>query len=65
MKLHSLKPNKGAKHRIKRLGCGESSGLGKTSGRGNKGQKSRSGGSIRRPLDDKETSVPSMIFRVP
>jgi len=47
MKLHTLKPNKGAKHRIKRLGCGESSGLGKTSGKGNKGQKARSGGSIR------------------
>lgn len=47
MKLHTLKPNKGAKHRIKRLGCGESSGLGKTSGKGNKGQKARSGGSVR------------------
>lgn len=47
MKLHTLKPNKGAKHRVKRLGCGESSGLGKTSGKGNKGQKARSGGSIR------------------
>ena len=32
MKLHELKPNRGAKHRKKRLGCGESSGLGKTSG---------------------------------
>jgi large subunit ribosomal protein L15 len=47
MKLHTLSPNKGSKHRIKRLGCGESSGLGKTSGKGNKGQKARSGGSIR------------------
>ena len=47
MNLHSLKPNRGAKHRIKRLGCGESSGLGKTSGRGHKGQKSRSGGGVR------------------
>ena len=34
MILHTLKPNKGAKHRIKRLGKGESSGLGKTSGKG-------------------------------
>lgn len=47
MNLHNLKPNRGAKHRVKRLGCGESSGLGKTSGRGHKGQKSRSGGGVR------------------
>jgi large subunit ribosomal protein L15 len=47
MKLHTLKPNPGAKHRRKRLGSGESSGLGKTCGRGHKGQRSRSGGSIR------------------
>jgi len=47
MKFHELKPNKGAKHRVKRLGCGESSGHGKTSGKGNKGQNARSGGSVR------------------
>lgn len=47
MRLHDLKPNEGAKHRTKRLGCGESSGLGKTSGKGHKGQRARSGGSIR------------------
>ncbi len=47
MNLHTLKPNRGAKHRVKRLGCGESSGQGKTSGRGHKGQKSRSGGGVR------------------
>ena len=47
MNLHELKPNPGAKHRRKRLGCGESSGLGKTAGRGHKGQKSRSGGGVR------------------
>ena len=45
--LDTLTPNPGAKHRKKRLGCGESSGLGKTCGKGNKGQKARSGGSIR------------------
>ena len=45
--LETLAPNPGAKHRKKRLGCGESSGLGKTCGKGNKGQKARSGGSIR------------------
>ncbi len=47
MKLHSIKPNKGAKHRTKRLGAGESSGTGKTCGRGTKGQRARSGGRIR------------------
>jgi len=47
MRLHDLKPFPGAKHRRKRLGIGESSGHGKTSGRGHKGQKARSGGSIR------------------
>jgi large subunit ribosomal protein L15 len=47
MRLHTLKPRPGAKHRRKRVGCGESSGHGKTSGRGHKGQKARSGGSIR------------------
>lgn len=47
MRLHDLKPRPGAKHRRKRLGQGESSGLGKTSGRGGKGQTARSGSSIR------------------
>jgi large subunit ribosomal protein L15 len=47
IKLNSLKPKNGARHRKKRVGCGESSGHGKTSGRGHKGQKARSGGSIR------------------
>jgi len=47
MNLHTLKPRPGSKHRVKRLGSGESSGKGKTSGKGHKGQKARSGGSIR------------------
>jgi large subunit ribosomal protein L15 len=47
MRLHDLKPNPGAKHRRKRLGQGESSGHGKTAGRGGKGQSARSGSSIR------------------
>lgn len=41
MRLHDLKPARGAKHRTKRVGRGESSGRGKTSGRGQKGQKAR------------------------
>lgn len=47
MRLHTLRPRPGAKHRRKRLGQGESSGHGKTSGRGGKGQTARSGSSIR------------------
>ena len=43
MKLHSLKNAAGAKHVAKRVGRGEGSGVGKTCGRGQKGQKSRAG----------------------
>lgn len=43
MRLNDLKAPKGATHKPKRVGRGESSGLGKTSGRGHKGQGSRSG----------------------
>ncbi len=46
MKLHELEKNIGATNRKKRVGRGPGSGLGKTSGRGQKGQKARSGGSI-------------------
>ena len=45
--LSNLKPNAGSRRSKKRVGCGEGSGHGKTSGRGHKGQKARSGGSIR------------------
>jgi large subunit ribosomal protein L15 len=43
MQLHTIKNAKGAVRSKKRLGCGESSGHGKTSGKGNKGQMARSG----------------------
>ena len=46
MKLHELEKNIGATHAKKRVGRGSGSGLGNTSGRGQKGQKARSGGSI-------------------
>ena len=46
MKLHELEKNIGATHAKKRLGNGPGSGHGKTCGRGQKGQKARSGGSI-------------------
>jgi large subunit ribosomal protein L15 len=44
MRLNTIKPAEGAKHAKKRVGRGIGSGLGKTAGRGHKGQKSRSGG---------------------
>ena len=44
MELNNLKPEEGAKHAKRRVGRGIGSGLGKTAGRGHKGQKSRSGG---------------------
>lgn len=47
MKLHELKPAEGAVRKAKRKGRGIGSGLGKTAGRGHKGQLSRSGGGTR------------------
>jgi large subunit ribosomal protein L15 len=44
MKLNTIKPNAGEKTSAKRLGRGIGSGLGKTSGKGHKGQKARAGG---------------------
>jgi large subunit ribosomal protein L15 len=44
MELNTIKPAAGAKHAKRRVGRGIGSGLGKTSGRGHKGQKSRAGG---------------------
>jgi large subunit ribosomal protein L15 len=44
MELNVIKPGQGAKHAKRRVGRGIGSGLGKTSGRGHKGQKSRAGG---------------------
>ena len=47
MKLHELQPTAGSKKTRTRVGRGLGSGLGKTSGRGQKGQNSRSGGGVR------------------
>ena len=47
MKLHELRPSEGAFKSSKRLGRGTGSGLGKTSGKGHKGQNARSGGGVR------------------
>lgn len=51
MRLNTLAPAEGAKHAPKRVGRGIGSGVGKTGGRGHKGQKSRSGGGVRRGFE--------------
>ena len=47
MKLHELSPAEGSKKSVKRIGRGHGSGWGKTSGKGHKGQKARSGKGMR------------------
>ena len=47
MKLHNMHPNEGSTTARKRVGRGTGSGLGKTSGKGHKGQNARSGGGVR------------------
>mgnify|MGYP000855462565 CR=1 FL=1 len=47
MKLHELTPPKGSVKKAKRVGRGQGSGSGTTAGKGNKGQKARSGGGVR------------------
>jgi large subunit ribosomal protein L15 len=49
--LHDLRPSAGSTHNTKRVGRGQGSGLGKTAGRGQDGQKSRSGGKVRRDFE--------------
>ena len=56
MKLHELEKNIGATHRRKRVGNGPGSGLGKTCGRGQKGQNARSGGGVS-PVFEVEQAV--------
>lgn len=51
MQLHQLKPVPGSRPKPTRVGRGIGSGLGKTSGRGHKGQKARSGGGVRRGFE--------------
>ena len=62
MRLHEFSNRPGAKHRVKRLGCGESSGHGKTSCRGGKGQTARSGGSLKIGFEGGQTRL---IVRIP
>ncbi|QQE78514.1 50S ribosomal protein L15 [Alicyclobacillus sp. SO9] len=55
MQLHDLKPAEGSKHSRKRVGRGTSSGMGKTSTRGHKGQWARSGGGVRPGFEGGQT----------
>ncbi len=57
MKLHELAPVPGSRHSRKRLGRGIGSGLGKTSGRGHKGQWARSGGGVRPGFEGGQTPL--------
>jgi large subunit ribosomal protein L15 len=57
MKLHELSPNPGAKQAPKRVGRGIGSGLGKTSGKGHKGQNARAGGGVRPGFEGGQTTL--------
>ena len=57
MKLHELRPSEGAFQTKKRVGRGVGSGLGKTSGKGQKGQKSRSGAKINPVFEGGQTPL--------
>ena len=57
MEMHDLGPAYGSKTSKKRIGRGIGSGLGKTAGKGHKGQKARSGGSIRRGFEGGQTPL--------
>ncbi|HNZ50370.1 MAG TPA: 50S ribosomal protein L15 [Bacilli bacterium] len=57
MKLHELKPVPGARRSKNIVGRGTSSGMGKTSGRGHKGQNSRSGGGVRPAYEGGQTPL--------
>ena len=62
MKLHDLKPAEGSRKRSKRVGRGEASGLGKTSGRGHKGQWARKGHKFKEGFEGGQMP---MIRRIP
>ncbi|MDX8388913.1 MAG: 50S ribosomal protein L15 [Mariprofundaceae bacterium] len=62
MKLNELKPTPGSRRERKRLGCGIATGQGKTGGRGHKGQKSRTGGTVARGFEGGQMPL---IRRVP
>ncbi|MFO7245520.1 MAG: 50S ribosomal protein L15 [Thermaerobacter sp.] len=55
--LHDLKPSPGSRRRPRRVGRGIGSGHGKTAGRGHKGQKARSGGTVRPGFEGGQTPL--------
>src|SRR5438045_8997631 len=57
MKLSDLRPAPGSHKRERRIGRGHGSGRGKTAGRGTKGQKARTGGTIHRALNGGQTRL--------
>ncbi|MHB0884633.1 MAG: 50S ribosomal protein L15 [Bacillota bacterium] len=57
MKLHELQPALGARTKRRRVGRGLGSGLGKTSGKGHKGQKARAGGGVRPGFEGGQTPL--------
>lgn len=57
MKLNEMKYTEGSRHPKKRLGCGRGSGLGKTAGRGHKGQNARSGRGTRLGFEGGQTTL--------
>lgn len=65
MKLHELKPGKGATKERKRIGRGIGSGTGKTSGRGQKGQLSRAGGGKGTRFEGGQTPLQRRLPKLP
>lgn len=64
MKLENLKSNKGSRHKTKRVGRGFGSGIGKTSTRGSKGQKSRKSGHTRPGFEGGQTTLYRRIPKI-
>jgi large subunit ribosomal protein L15 len=64
MALENLKPAAGATHKTKRVGRGAASGYGKTATRGQKGQKSRSGYSVKRGFEGGQTPLQRRLPKV-
>ncbi|MDR1358974.1 MAG: 50S ribosomal protein L15 [Coriobacteriales bacterium] len=65
MQLHDLVPAPGSTKKRKRVGRGHASGLGKTSGRGNKGQKSRAGGGKGAGFEGGQTPLARRLPKLP
>ena len=63
MRLNGLKPAPGAKRGTKRVGRGIASGFGKTAGRGHKGLKSRSGGSVKAGFEGGQMPLRIILFK--